>query len=39
MKPPEAPAPLRLGTDRCERWNPYQVVAWLHGSPEAAAGT
>ena len=27
------PAPLRLGSDR---WNPYQVGAWLHGAPEVA---
>lgn len=28
-----APRPLRLLSDRCHRWNPHQVVAWVHGVP------
>ncbi|MCA1712802.1 MAG: site-specific integrase [Actinobacteria bacterium] len=27
MRAPGAPPPLRLGSGRCARWNPYQVVA------------
>jgi hypothetical protein len=40
MRADGAPAPLRLRSDRCDRWNPYQVVAWLHGAelPDGAAG-
>lgn len=38
MKAPGAPAPLRLGSERCKRWNRFQVVAWWHGDPDAAAG-
>jgi hypothetical protein len=26
-----APPRLRMGSARCHRWNPVQVVAWLHG--------
>ena len=33
MRSDGAPATLRLGTERCDRWNPYQVIAWLHGAP------
>lgn len=38
MKAPGAPRPLRMDSERCVRWNPYQVVAWLNGCPDAAAG-
>jgi len=31
LKAPGAPPRLRLGSERCDRWNPAQVVAWLHG--------
>jgi hypothetical protein len=37
MRADGAPPPLRTGSERCDRWNPYQVIAWLHGSPHAAA--
>lgn len=37
MKTAGAPSPLRAGSNRCDRWNPYQVVAWLHGDPGAAS--
>ena len=28
---PTAPPRLRLGSQGCDRWNPRQVVLWLHG--------
>jgi hypothetical protein len=37
-----APPRMRMGSARCDRWNPAQVVAWLHGddwrTPLAAVG-
>jgi hypothetical protein len=26
-----APPKMRMASARCDRWNPVQVVAWLHG--------
>lgn len=37
MKSPGAPSRLRLLSERCDRWNGYQVLAWLHGSPDLTA--
>jgi hypothetical protein len=34
MKTPGAPVPLRTFSDRCDRWNAYEVLAWLHGVPD-----
>lgn len=31
MRDPAAPPRLRLGSERCDRWDALQVVAWLHG--------
>lgn len=33
-----APPPLRMGSERCVRWNPAQVVAWLHGDDWRSLG-
>ena len=33
MNEPDAPPRLRLGSQRCDRWNPAMVVAHLHGGP------
>ncbi len=40
LKTPGSPPRLRLGSERCDRWNPTQVVAWLHGEdwPHATGG-
>lgn len=31
MKQDGAPARLRTGSERCDRWNASEVLAWLHG--------
>lgn len=33
-----APPRLRMGSARCDRWNPVQIVAWLHGDGWPPAG-
>lgn len=31
-----APPRMRMGSRRCDRWNPVLLVAWLHGDDWAA---
>jgi hypothetical protein len=36
MKTPGAPARLRTGSERCDRWNAWDVLTWLHDPGERA---